>query len=77
MLDQINIDRGHCELADDGAGIGCDRRFPLLIGSRPCEEDLCSVGANKVFDCIVPITAACGPVQQEEVGREMLTVVVG
>jgi len=36
----------------------------------------CNVGANKAFDCIAPITAACGPVQQEEVGREMLAVVV-
>jgi len=37
----------------------------------------CSVGANKVFDCIAPITTACGPVQQEEVGREMRMIVVG
>jgi hypothetical protein len=39
--------------------------------SRDLRHDLlrtvaiqCSVGANKVFDCIAPITFACGPVQQ-------------
>jgi hypothetical protein len=55
-----------------------------LCSRQMCVIDLprtvaiqCSVGANKVFDCIAPITTACGPVQQKEVGREMLTVVVG
>jgi hypothetical protein len=55
-----------------------------LCSRQMCVIDLprtvairCSVGANQVFDRIAPITAACGSIQQEEVGREMLTVIVG
>lgn len=54
----------------------CSRQMRVIDLPRTVAIQ-CSVGANKVFDCIAPITAACGLVQQEEVGREMLAVVVG
>jgi hypothetical protein len=54
----------------------CSRQMCVIDLPRTVAVQ-CSVGANKAFDCIVPITAACGPVEQEEVGRKMLTVLVG